>query len=169
MSTQTYASLLAEAVNRINDMLAADDGQAFKEARKFVERVAALEVEQPQAIGEVRKFGVVWFKQNPHAHPIGTKFYVQEPFSWEATTPVYTKYITDSLYQKLKPEFQKWYKPYACSNCNAQAAQAVTLTDEEIEDAYEEALRGPKGSGKYMGDAFRDFAQGILRRLKGKQ
>lgn len=26
-------------------------------------------------IGEVRENGVVWFGQNPHAHPIGTRFY----------------------------------------------------------------------------------------------
>lgn len=39
---------LDEAIDRINDMLAGDDGQAFKEARKFVERVAALSADQPQ-------------------------------------------------------------------------------------------------------------------------
>ena len=26
-------------------------------------------------IGEVRENGVVWFDQNPHAYPVGTKFY----------------------------------------------------------------------------------------------
>lgn len=30
---------LADAVNRINDMLQNDDGQAFKEARKWVEQM----------------------------------------------------------------------------------------------------------------------------------
>jgi hypothetical protein len=28
-----------------------------------------------EAIGEVRGNGVQWFDQNPHAYPVGTKFY----------------------------------------------------------------------------------------------
>lgn len=35
-------NLLNEAIARINDMLQGDDGQAYKEARKFVERVEAM-------------------------------------------------------------------------------------------------------------------------------
>jgi hypothetical protein len=55
----------------------------------------------------------------------------QEPFAWEATTSCYTKYITDSRYQKLRPSFQKWYRPI-CQKCAApplsseqQAAKCV--------------------------------------------
>lgn len=29
--------------------------------------------------GEVTKYGVVWANQNPHAYPIGTKFYAELP------------------------------------------------------------------------------------------
>ncbi|MCI1898546.1 MAG: hypothetical protein LKI85_09230 [Enterobacter sp.] len=39
--------------------------------------------------------------------------------AWESTTPVYVKFITDERYQKLRPGYQKWYKPYRCSNCEA--------------------------------------------------
>lgn len=35
------AALLSEAIDRINDMLLGDDGQAFKEAHRFVDKVAA--------------------------------------------------------------------------------------------------------------------------------
>lgn len=38
-------------------------------------------------------------------------------FAWESTTPVFFKYISDSYYHKLRPGFQKWYKPYRCSAC----------------------------------------------------
>ena len=40
-----------------------------------------------------------------------------EPRWWESTTEVYTKYITDDRYRKLKPDFQKWYRPM-CGKCN---------------------------------------------------
>lgn len=30
-------------------------------------------------IGKVSEIGVVWYKQNPHAHPIGTEFYAVLP------------------------------------------------------------------------------------------
>ncbi|USR61607.1 ead/Ea22-like family protein [Lelliottia amnigena] len=39
--------------------------------------------------------------------------------AWESTTPVYIKFITDERYQKLRPGYQKWYKPCRCSNCAA--------------------------------------------------
>ena len=31
--------------------------------------------------------------------------------AWESTTPAYTKYITVSKYRKLRPSYQKWYRP----------------------------------------------------------
>lgn len=34
-----------------------------------------------QLIGEVKENGVTWYKQNPHAYPIGTKFYAQPPIT----------------------------------------------------------------------------------------
>lgn len=42
-----------------------------------------------------------------------------KPIAWESTTPVYVKFITDERYQKLRPGYQKWYKPYRCSQCAA--------------------------------------------------
>ena len=36
----------------------------------------------------------------------------EEPIKWQSTTEVYTPYITQSRYEKLRPEFQKWYRPY---------------------------------------------------------
>jgi len=42
-----------------------------------------------------------------------------EQYAWEATTPVYTKYITDERYQKFSPAVQKWYRPI-CQKCASQ-------------------------------------------------
>ena len=39
--------------------------------------------------------------------------------AWESTALPYIKFITDERYQKLRPGYQKWYKPYRCSNCAA--------------------------------------------------
>jgi hypothetical protein len=49
-----------------------------------------------------------------------------EPTAWEATTPVYRKYITESTYQKFSPEARKWYRPYRCSACAAAPQAAAT-------------------------------------------
>lgn len=40
-----------------------------------------------------------------------------EPIAWESRTPVYKKYITETKFRKLRPAYQKWYKPYKCSSC----------------------------------------------------
>ena len=44
-----------------------------------------IEIEQLRAtttprhlLGEMSSTGVIWFNQNPHAHPIGTKFYADK-------------------------------------------------------------------------------------------
>lgn len=42
-----------------------------------------------------------------------------KPIAWESTTPVYVKFITDERYKRLRPGYQKWYKPYRCSQCAA--------------------------------------------------
>lgn len=42
-----------------------------------------------------------------------------KPVAWESTTPVYVKFITDERYQRLRPGYKKWYKPYRCSRCAA--------------------------------------------------
>ena len=34
------------------------------------------EVSEP--VGEMKENGVTWFKQNPHAYPVGTKFYASQ-------------------------------------------------------------------------------------------
>ena len=44
-----------------------------------------------------------------------------KPIAWESTTPVYVKFITDEHYQRLRPGYKKWYKPYRCSQCAAAA------------------------------------------------
>jgi hypothetical protein len=38
-------------------------------------QAARRTVSGQEAIGEVRGNGVQWFDQNPHAYPVGTKFY----------------------------------------------------------------------------------------------
>ena len=35
--------------------------------------------ETQEAIGEMKENGVTWYKQNPHAYPVGTKFYITQP------------------------------------------------------------------------------------------
>lgn len=42
-----------------------------------------------------------------------------KPIAWESTTPVYVKFITDERYQRLRPGYKRWYKPYRCSQCAA--------------------------------------------------
>lgn len=42
---------------------------------------------------------------------------INEPIAWESTTIAFTKYVTDSRYQKFSREVQQWYKPYQCSAC----------------------------------------------------
>lgn len=37
-------------------------------------------------IGKVSEIGVVWHKQNPHAHPVGTEFYAAAPASLTSET-----------------------------------------------------------------------------------
>lgn len=39
--------------------------------------------------------------------------------AWESTTSVYVKFITDERYQKLRPGYREWYKPFQCSKCAA--------------------------------------------------
>ena len=35
-----------------------------------------------------------------------------EKIAWESMTPCYTRYITDTKYNKISPNAQKWYRPY---------------------------------------------------------
>jgi len=36
--------------------------------------------------------------------------------AWESTTPAYTRFITQAKYDKMRPSFQKWYRPI-CQKC----------------------------------------------------
>lgn len=63
-----YRGEVAIDHKRPNDLLEIDQAiikleSAIKKASELVE------------IGEMRESGVIWHKQNPHAHPLGTKFY----------------------------------------------------------------------------------------------
>lgn len=49
--------------------------QTWKITEPGLLRFAALIQQQMELIGEVKESGVVWANQNPHAYPIGTKFY----------------------------------------------------------------------------------------------
>lgn len=51
-----------------------------------------------------------------------------DAIAWESTSFGYKRYITDDTYQKLKPSFQRWYKPYRCTSCAAQPAAADDMT-----------------------------------------
>lgn len=56
----------------------------------------------------------------------------REPFAWESTTPVYTRFITDERYQKLRPAYQKWYRPI-CNKCTPVAARELDVEAERRE------------------------------------
>ena len=53
----------------------------------------------------------------------------REPFAWESTTPIYTRFITDARYQKLRPAYQKWYRPI-CNKCAPVAARELDVEAE---------------------------------------
>ncbi len=42
------------------------------------------------------------------------------PIAWEATTPVYTRFITDERYKVFSALARRWYRPYRCSRCSAK-------------------------------------------------
>lgn len=72
----------------------------------------------------------------------------QEPLAWESTTPVYTRYITEARYQKLMPEFQKWYRPI-CPTC----AKVEPVIDAAFAQ-YEQDLKDRKHGGVAMDQAW---------------
>lgn len=62
------------------------------------------------------------------ANAIATPDTDREPLVWEATTPAYTRFITDSKYQKLRPAYRKWYRP-VCQKCAADTDRVAVLTE----------------------------------------
>lgn len=36
---------------------------------------------------------------------------MSDELRWQSTTPYYTRFITDSRYRKLRPSYQRWYRP----------------------------------------------------------
>lgn len=61
MNELTLSTALETALNRIEDMLSDDDGQAFKEARKFLPVGRAALATQPGAVGERMEAGLKVF------------------------------------------------------------------------------------------------------------
>jgi hypothetical protein len=57
---------------------------------------------------------------------------VQEPVTWESTTPGYIKYITQARYEKFSPAVRRWYKPYKCSNCSAPQPAPAPLSEQDV-------------------------------------
>jgi hypothetical protein len=41
------------------------------------------------------------------------------PFAWESTTEAYKPFLTEAQYRRLKPSYQRWYRPYRCAHCAA--------------------------------------------------
>jgi hypothetical protein len=48
-----------------------------------------------------------------------------EPFAWESKTVCFTRWITDTRYRKLRPSFQRWYRPI-CPTCGPRALTTDT-------------------------------------------
>lgn len=42
--------------------------------------------------------------------------------AWEATTPGYTRFVSEERYRKFSPKVKLWYKPYKCSSCTEEAS-----------------------------------------------
>ena len=51
-----------------------------------------------------------------------------QAFAWEATTPVYKRFVTQAWYDKARPAVKRWYKPYRCSACAAPLPHASKET-----------------------------------------
>jgi hypothetical protein len=84
-----------------------------------------------------------------------------EPFLWESTTICYTKYITDSRYKRLRPSYQKWYRPI-CQKCSAVPVEdgedVLSIQIDNIRKAIEDyyrALNARQHGGVAMDRAFR--------------
>jgi hypothetical protein len=83
------------------------DGITYEPAANFIEALSPAAV--LELIAEVERLRAAG--SEPDA----------EPLKWESTTLFYTRFITDSRYQRLRPSFQKWYKPI-CDNCGTAPA-----------------------------------------------
>ena len=97
----------------------ADKQEALKEADALTARIEAF-YDGADMFGwaRVREKVRAALRQAPEeTHP------ASEVIAWEATTPAYTKYITDARYQKLHPGFKPWYKPYRCSQCESSVTR----------------------------------------------
>jgi hypothetical protein len=71
-----------------------------------------------------------------------------EPIAWESTTAGYTRYVTDSRYQKFPPEVRKWYKPYRRSECAAPTPAAPQDDQKRLVRELDVLLNGEEGAAK---------------------
>jgi len=44
---------------------------------------------------------------------------MSEPIAWESTTVVFKRFLTETQYQRLRPSYRRWYRPYRCACCTA--------------------------------------------------
>lgn len=97
------------------------------------ETIAALRSE-PVAIGEMNEGGVYWHNQNPHAYPIGTKFYAA-PSREDRAEPVAGQLSAETI-----EEWREWWHnmPYK----DGEIAQV-----NQICDAALSSLRGTFADG----------------------
>ena len=89
------------------------DGRSIADNHYEQSRVTVCDVSDPDVLALLDELEAAKARIAELASPDGNAI------SWESTTPVYVKFITDERYQKLRPGYQKWYKPYRCSNCAA--------------------------------------------------
>lgn len=91
------------------------------------EEILALAQQHLKAFAQF-SLGEVWFEgEVEFARAVLAKWgspqqEVQEPVTWESTTPGYIKYITQARYEKFSPAVRRWYKPYRCSGCSERGA-----------------------------------------------
>lgn len=91
-----------------------------------------------------------------------------EPLVWEATTPGYTRFITQSKYEKLRPYARRWYRP-VCQVCATRPEPSHG--DAELVEACDRIERRLKDADQMGCDADEAFVAlaSIRAALEGKR
>lgn len=82
--------------------------------------------EAEQALRKIVADRIAELRGKPHSDQASG-----EPISWESTTEAFKPYLTESQYQRLRPAYQKWYRPYRCAHCARVAAENALSRGEE--------------------------------------
>lgn len=94
--------------------------------------------------GEAVAFDQRWVTDGTHPEACSKcGLVIEERIAWEATTPAYIKFITQSRYEKFSPAVRRWYKPYRCSNCDTHPRATPDEVERDAADAIGEPIDLP--------------------------